>query len=84
MAILDRVGAAGTARAQLTRLLVLPMYPQYAGSSVGTALMPSCGAGSVAQSPELRTITFSRRPGYIGALVASVRALEREANPSGC
>ena len=74
----------GLRERNLTRLLVLPMYPQYAGSSVGTAL--DAVMREMAQwrnPPELRTIKhFHDDPGYIGALAASVRAhWEREGEP---
>jgi ferrochelatase len=59
----------------LTRLLVLPLYPQYAGSSVGTAL--DAVMSEIAgwrNPPELRTIKhFHDDPGYIGALAARIR-----------
>ena len=59
----------------LTRLLVLPLYPQYAGSSVGTALDAVMRELATWRNPpELRTIKhFHDDPGYIGALAARVR-----------
>jgi ferrochelatase len=59
----------------LTRLLVLPLYPQYAGSSVGTALDAVMQELATWRNPpELRTIKhFHDDPGYIGALAARVR-----------
>ncbi len=60
----------------LQRLLVLPMYPQYAGSSVGTALDEVMRElAGWRNPPELRTIKhFHDDPGYIAALAARVRA----------
>lgn len=59
----------------LTRLLVLPMYPQYAGSSVGTALDAVMRELATWRNPpELRTIKhFHDDPGYIAALAARLR-----------
>ncbi|KAF7599129.1 MAG: ferrochelatase [Candidatus Dactylopiibacterium carminicum] len=61
--------------AHCTRVLVLPLYPQYAGSTTGSV----CDA--VAQAmlcirnlPELRIVrSFPGHPAYIQALAASVR-----------
>jgi ferrochelatase len=68
----------------LTRLLVLPLYPQYAGSSVGTAL--DAVMSEIAgwrNPPELRTIKhFHDDPGYIGALASRIREVwAREGEP---
>ncbi len=68
----------------LTRLLVLPLYPQYAGSSVGTALDAVMRELSAWRNPpELRTIKhFHDDPAYIAALAESVRAhWRREGEP---
>lgn len=69
----------------LTRLLVLPLYPQYAGSSVGTAL--DAVMREIAgwrNPPELRTIKhFHDDPGYIAALADRVRAHWRSEGQPG-
>lgn len=62
-------------RAQVRRLLVLPLYPQYSGSTGGSTF------DAVAETlktwrwvPELRLLThYHDHPGYIAALVGSVR-----------
>lgn len=68
--VIQKMRAAG-----MERLLVLPLYPQYAASSSGTAhdavfrtLL------KMRNMPELRTIRhYHDHPGYIAALAASVR-----------
>ena len=68
---LDTLKAAGA-----TRILVLPLYPQYSGTttaSVGDAV----GAWALRQRhvPELRYVQrYHDHPGYIAALAASVQA----------
>ena len=59
----------------LARLLVLPMYPQYAGSTTATAIDAVCAElARWRNPPELRTIKhFHDDPAYIDALAASVR-----------
>lgn len=67
---LRRLAAAGC-----TRLLVLPLYPQYSGSTTGSTF------DAVAQElcrwravPELRTVrSYATDPGYLDALAASIR-----------
>ena len=68
-ATLSRLKAAGC-----TRILVLPLYPQYAASTTGSAL-DAVGEWleRVRNQPEVRTIRgFAGHPGYIEALAASV------------
>ena len=69
-ATLNRLKAEGA-----TRILVLPLYPQYAASSSATVFDAVAawlqGARSV---PELRLVrSYHDHPGYIAALAASVR-----------
>lgn len=61
--------------ANVTRLLILPMYPQYAGSTTATGLDEVFRElSSWRNMPELRVIrSFHKDPGYIAALAASVR-----------
>lgn len=58
------------------RIVLVPLYPQYAGSTTGTAI--EAVRSSLEDSgyrPELRTVRdFHADPGYIRALAASVRA----------
>ena len=60
----------------LSRLLVLPLYPQYSGTTTGSVF--DAVAAELSQwrnLPELRFVRgFHRDPGYIEALVASIRA----------
>ena len=70
-AVLDRLKRAGC-----TRILLLPLYPQYAASTTATAI-DSATAWLKRQrnQPELRYLrAFADDPGYIAALAASVRA----------
>lgn len=62
------------------RLLVLPLYPQYAASSSATALDQVFRAlMKLRNMPELRTVRhFHDDPGYIRALAEQVRAHWRE------
>ncbi len=59
----------------LTRLLVLPLYPQYAGSTTASAFDAIAGELSRWRNlPELRMVrSFHREPVYIAALAAQVR-----------
>ncbi|HCZ17286.1 MAG TPA: ferrochelatase [Candidatus Accumulibacter sp.] len=58
-----------------TRILLLPLYPQYAASTTATAVDVVCAwLQSVRNQPEIRTVrSFADHPGYIAALAASVR-----------
>lgn len=69
-ATLSRLKAAGC-----TRILLLPLYPQYAASTTATALDAACvWLQSVRNQPEIRSVrSFADHPGYIAALAASVR-----------
>lgn len=69
-ATLSRLKADGC-----TRVLLLPLYPQYSASTTATAL-DAVGAWlrSVRNQPELRVVrSFADHPGYVAALAASVR-----------
>lgn len=68
-AALDRLRAAGC-----TRILIVPLYPQYAASTTGSVVDAitawTTGARRV---PGVRVVdTFHDDPGYIGALAAAV------------
>jgi len=69
-AVLDKLKAAGC-----NRFLLVPLYPQYAGSTSATALDEVWRwATTQRNQPELRAIrSFCDLPGYIEALAASVR-----------
>lgn len=69
-ATLTRLKAQGC-----TRILLLPLYPQYSASTSATAFDAAYGwAQSTRNQPELRTVrSFADDPGYIAALAASVR-----------
>ncbi len=69
--VFDRLKAKGC-----TRLLLLPLYPQYAASTTATAIdAASAWFARQRRQPELRTLrSFADDPGYIAALAASVRA----------
>ncbi|MFA7291542.1 MAG: ferrochelatase [Rhodocyclaceae bacterium] len=69
-ATLDRLKAAGC-----TRFLLVPLYPQYAGSTSATALDAAYRWLTTQRNqPEIRVIrSFCDNPGYIDALAASVR-----------
>ncbi len=58
------------------RLLVLPLYPQYAASSTGTALDAVYRVLLTSRNmPDIRTLRhYHDHPGYIGALKQSVEA----------
>lgn len=61
--------------AQCDRILVIPLYPQYAASSSASALDAVWDALQHTRNmPEVRTIRhYHDHPGYIAALAASVR-----------
>lgn len=67
------------------RLLVLPMYPQYSGTTIGSVF------DAVARElttwrvvPELRTIGgYHDEPGYVRALAASIREVWRRPTDGG-
>lgn len=69
-ATLDRLKAEGC-----TRILLLPLYPQYSSSTSATAFDTAyTWAQKVRNQPEIRTVrSFADNPGYIAALAASVR-----------
>ncbi len=58
-----------------TRILLLPLYPQYAGSTSATALDAAYAWLQQSRNqPEIRAVrNFHDHPGYIAALAASVR-----------
>lgn len=58
-----------------TRILLLPLYPQYASSTTATAFDVAFDwARKTRNLPEIRTVkSFFDDPGYIAALAASVR-----------
>jgi ferrochelatase len=69
-ATLSRLKAEGC-----TRILLLPLYPQYAASTTATAF-DAVGAWlkGIRNQPEIRSVrSFADHPGYIEALAASVR-----------
>ena len=70
-ATLSRLKAEGC-----TRILLLPLYPQYSSSTTATAFDAAYRwAQSLRNQPEIRTIrSFADHSGYIEALAASVRA----------
>jgi len=69
-ATLDRLKAEGC-----TRILLLPLYPQYAASTTASAFDAAYAwAQRTRNQPELRAVrSFADHPGYIEALAASVR-----------
>lgn len=69
-ATLSRLKAAGC-----TRILLLPLYPQYAASTTASAFDAAYAwMRTIRNQPELRSVrSFADHPGYIGALAASVR-----------
>ena len=68
---LDALKAAGA-----TRILILPAYPQYSGTSTASVFDAVYGwAAKVRHIPELRFVNhYHDDRGYIGALAARVRA----------
>ncbi|SBT09469.1 Ferrochelatase [Candidatus Accumulibacter aalborgensis] len=69
-ATLSRLKAGGC-----TRILLLPLYPQYAASTTATAIDAACAwLQTVRNQPEMRMVrSFADHSGYIQALAASVR-----------
>ena len=69
-ATLSNLKAAGC-----TRILLLPLYPQYAASTTATAFDEAFAwAAQTRNQPEIRTLrSFADDAGYIAALAASVR-----------
>jgi ferrochelatase len=61
---------------QARRIVVLPLYPQYSGTTTAAALDALFALlGERRWMPELRTVnSYHDDPGYIAALAASVRA----------
>lgn len=57
------------------RILLLPLYPQYAASSTGTALDAALAWwGKLRNQPALRSVrSYHDHPAYIAALVANIR-----------
>ncbi len=70
-ATLDALKAEG-----VTRVLVLPLYPQYAAATTASTIdAVSAWARRTRQVPELRFVNrYHDDPGYIAALAASVQA----------
>ena len=68
--VLTRLKAEGH-----TRILLVPLYPQYAGSTTATALDAAYGwLQKTRNQPEIRAVrNYHDHPGYIAALAASVR-----------
>ena len=68
--VLDRLKAAGA-----RRILLLPMYPQYAASTTATVIDEACRWLLRARNqPEMRWVRdFHRHAGYLAALEQSVR-----------
>jgi protoporphyrin/coproporphyrin ferrochelatase len=68
--VLDRLRSAGA-----RRILIVPLYPQYAASSSGSVFDAVAAWGQRCRNlPELRFVrNFHDRPDYIAALAASVR-----------
>jgi protoporphyrin/coproporphyrin ferrochelatase len=69
-ATLDRLKAEGC-----TRILLLPLYPQYSSSTSATAFDSAYAwAQNIRNQPEIRIVrSFANHAGYIEALAASVR-----------
>lgn len=67
---LSKLKAAGA-----KRILLLPLYPQYAGSTTATAVDAAADwLTHTRNQPELRySRSFADHPGYIAALAASIR-----------
>ncbi len=68
--VLDRLK-----REHCTRILVVPLYPQYAASTTASSMDAlTAWLGKTRNQPELRFVrNFHDHPGYIAALAASVR-----------
>jgi len=71
------------ARADLDRLIALPLFPQHADSTTGSALAHFFDlAGRICQGPELSTIgAFYGHPAYIASMAALARAPLQEFRP---
>jgi protoporphyrin/coproporphyrin ferrochelatase len=69
--VLDELKAAG-----VTRVLVLPAYPQYSGTTTASVIDAVMQwAGQVRNLPELRFINrYHDHPGYIASLAGRIRA----------
>jgi len=69
-ATLSRLKAEGC-----TRILLLPLYPQYSSSTTATAFDAAYAwTKSLRNQPEIRTVrSFADHPGYVEALANSVR-----------
>ncbi len=69
-ATLSRLKANGC-----TRILLLPLYPQYAASTTAAAFDAACAwLQRTRNQPEVRMVrSFADHPGYLAALAASVR-----------
>ncbi len=70
-AVLDTLHAQG-----VTRLLVVPLYPQYSAATTASSLdAVTAWLGRARRQPELRTLrSFADDAGYIGALAQKIRA----------
>ncbi|GHU36855.1 ferrochelatase [Betaproteobacteria bacterium] len=68
--VLTRLAAEGC-----TRILLLPLYPQYSAGTTASAFDAAFRwVGAARNPPELRKVSgFAAEPGYIAALAASVR-----------
>jgi ferrochelatase len=71
------------ARAEVDRLIALPLFPQHAESTTGSALAHlSDLAGGIWQGPELTTIgAFYDHPAYIASMAGLARASLQEFRP---
>ncbi len=78
--VLDRLKAEGA-----TRILVVPMYPQYAASTTATVVDEACRwLTATRNQPEMRFVrNFHDQPGYIAALEQSVRRHWQAVGPLG-
>lgn len=68
----------------VTRILLLPLYPQYSGTTTASVLdLVFRELGKRRKLPELRTINgYHDHPGYIGALAQSIREHWQQAGRS--
>ncbi|MDR2187869.1 MAG: ferrochelatase [Azonexus sp.] len=78
--VLDGLKAEGVGR-----VLLLPMYPQYAASTTATALDAACHwLLKTRRQPEIRTVRdFHDHPGYLAALEQAVRKHWQQNGPLG-
>ncbi|GHT94816.1 ferrochelatase [Betaproteobacteria bacterium] len=69
--------------AGITRILTLPLYPQYAASTTASAQDAVCDwLCRRRNQPELRSVrSFPEHPGYIAALAANIKAHWRTHTP---